>query len=138
MSWLQMFTGLSTSLLTNSLHLWNVDPMITKNWFLQGFLQSKEKFLRCLIFLNVINNHWSFTVSRYEEMVTFLSSNSILTLKIMTSFKTTSSFLYRIWNVLLQTRASWTEAGKANVMPEEDEKYNWEVNDEEYKKLKTI
>jgi hypothetical protein len=39
---------------------------------------------------------------------------------------------------LLQTRASWTEAGKANVMPEEDEKYNWEVNDEEYKKLKTI
>lgn len=43
----------------------------------------------------------------------------------MTSFKTTSSFLYRIWNVLLQTRASWTEAGKANVIPKTDEIYNW-------------
>lgn len=73
-----------------------------------------------------------------EEMFTFLSSNSILTLKIMTSFKTTSSFLYRIWNVLLQTRASWTEAGKANVMPKADEKHNWRVKDEQHKKWNTI
>lgn len=76
---------------------------------------------------------WSLRVSRNEEIFTFLSSNNILTLKIMTSFKTTSSFLYRIWNVLLQTIASWTEAGKANVIPKTDEAYNWEVKDQAIK-----
>lgn len=74
---------------------------------------------------------WGFTkniyLNIYEEMFTFFSSNNILTLKIMTSFKTTSSFLYRIWNVLLQIRESWTEAGKAKVIPKTDKICNWQV-----------
>jgi hypothetical protein len=62
-------------------------------------------------------------------MFTFFSSNNILTLKIITSFKRTSSFLYRIWNVLLQIRESWTEAGKAKVIPKTDKIHNWQVKD---------
>lgn len=60
-------------------------------------------------------------------MFTFLSSNNIFTLKIITSFKTTSSFLYKIWKVLLQIRESWTEAGKAKVIPKTDKIRNWQV-----------
>lgn len=48
---------------------------------------------------------------------TFFSSSSIVTLKRKTSLTTTSSFLYRIWKVLLQRTSSWTEAGNARSEP---------------------
>lgn len=50
----------------------------------------------------------------------FFSSNSIMTLKRSTSLTTTSSFLYRIWKVLLQMTSSWTDAGKARSEPERE------------------
>ena len=48
---------------------------------------------------------------------TFFSSSSIITLKRRTSLTTTSSFLYRIWKVLLEMTSSWTEAGNARSEP---------------------